>query len=86
LFNGDIVDRGAYSIESLLTLLALKIAEPKNVFITLGNHETTTVGRLQFYREAQAKFDGDEFFHLAHEVFRSLPVSFLVQDEIFVRL
>lgn len=71
-------------MESLLTLLALKIAEPKNVFITLGNHETTTVGRLQFYREILSKYESDEIFHLAHQAFRSFPVAFLIQNEIFV--
>jgi len=71
-------------MESLLTLLALKIAEPTNIYITLGNHETMTVGRLQFYREILNKYRSDELFNLAHQTFRSFPVAFLIQNEIFV--
>lgn len=71
-------------MECLLILLALKVAEPDLVFITLGNHETLTVGKLQFYKESVKKYGSDEFFRLAHKLFRSLPVSFLVEDEVFI--
>lgn len=84
LFNGDIVDRGAYSIECLLTLLAFKIAAPEYFFVSLGNHETLTVGKLQFHKESFKKYGSDEFFNLAHVLFRSFPVAYLIQKEIFV--
>lgn len=78
------MDRGAYSVECLLTLMALKIAEPDNFFVGLGNHETNTVGRLQFYKETVKKYGSDEFFKLSHMLFRSFPISFLVEDDVFV--
>jgi serine/threonine-protein phosphatase 5 len=84
LFNGDIVDRGAYSVECLLILMALKVAEPDFVFVSLGNHETMTVGKLQFFKESVKKYGNDEFFRLAHILFKSFPVSFLLEDEIFI--
>lgn len=71
-------------MECLLTLLAFKIAEPDSFFIGLGNHETLSVGRLQFHRETVKKYGSEEFFMISHSVFRSLPVAFLVQKEIFV--
>ena len=43
LFNGDIVDKGSYSIECLLLLLAYKLAYPHWVFINRGNHESALV-------------------------------------------
>ena len=67
-----------------MTLLALKIAEPDNFYITLGNHETSSVGKLQFYKETIRKYGNDEFFQLAHSLFRSLPIAYLIQNEVFV--
>ena len=67
-----------------MTLLAYKIAEPENFYVTLGNHETASVGKLQFYKESVKKYGNDEFFKLAHSLFKSFPVAYLIQDEVFV--
>lgn len=78
------MDRGAYSVECLMTLLAFKIAEPRNFFLSLGNHETASVGKLQFFKETMRKYKGDEFFKLAHYLFKSFPIAYLIQKEVFV--
>ena len=43
LFMGDFVDRGCYSVESFLLLLALKVRYPDRIFLIRGNHESRQI-------------------------------------------
>ena len=40
--QGDYVDRGAHSLETICLLLALKIEHPTHVHLIRGNHEVRT--------------------------------------------
>ena len=40
LFMGDFVDRGFFSVETFLLLLALKVRWPDRVGLIRGNHES----------------------------------------------
>lgn len=40
VFNGDLVDRGSWSVEVALTAFAYKWLWPDRVYINRGNHET----------------------------------------------
>lgn len=42
------------------------------------------MGKLQFFKESVKKYGSDEFFKLAHGLFKSFPVAYLIQDEVFV--
>ena len=59
IFNGDFVDRGSFTFEVAITLLACKVQHPNCVHLNRGNHETRTMAR--FYG-----FDG-EVRHKYHD-------------------
>lgn len=45
VFNGDFVDRGSFSVEVVLTLLAFKCAAPESMIMIRGNHESQVRAR-----------------------------------------
>ena len=57
IFNGDLVDRGSFSMEVALVLLSLKVLYPEHVHIARGNHETKSMNKVYgFEGEAKAKY------------------------------
>ncbi|MGE3312265.1 MAG: metallophosphoesterase family protein [Limisphaerales bacterium] len=56
-FLGDYTDRGRYGVETLYTLLRLKLANPERVLMVRGNHEDISlVARYGFLSEIQGKY------------------------------
>jgi hypothetical protein len=49
LFNGDFVDRGSFSVEVMLALLAWKVCNPNIMHLTRGNHESKNLNKLYGY-------------------------------------
>jgi serine/threonine-protein phosphatase 5 len=58
VFNGDFVDRGSFSVEVILTLMAWKILEPSCMHLTRGNHEAMSLNKIYgFEGEVKSKYN-----------------------------
>lgn len=85
LFNGDLVDRGKYSVEIVTTLFALKLANPESIFINRGNHETAGINLNYGLKRAFNKFpDATLLYNACNQAFNQLPFASVIDDEIFV--
>lgn len=79
LFNGDFVDRGSWSIEVVLTMLAYKWLYPHACLMNRGNHEVADLNKMYgFEGECKAKYGGPLTFNLFSELFTSLPLATLL--------
>eukprot|EP00957_Ditylum_brightwellii_P173666 13222385-Ditylum_brightwellii.AAC.1 len=84
LFNGDFVDRGSFSVETILTYLLFKMSDPECIYLTRGNHETKNMTNIYgFEGEVKAKYD-DKIFSLFLEMFGYLPLAATIGDSVFV--
>ena len=54
---GDFVDRGLYSVETILLLFALKVNYPHRIHLIRGNHETRQITQIYgFYGIPSSSF------------------------------
>lgn len=88
LFNGDFVDRGAWSLEIITIMLLFKILYPNGFFMNRGNHEGDAMNHLYGFKgEVNAKFDGirgQKMYNAFRTTFELLPLAHIVGDKIFV--
>lgn len=84
LFNGDLVDRGSWSIEVILLAFCMKLAYPNHVHIARGNHETKSMNKVYgFEGETKAKYN-EKCFEFFLEIFCYLPLAHLIGKKVFV--
>ena len=87
LFLGDYVDRGDYSVEVIIYLLACKILAPEKYLLLRGNHEVRTIQLMfTFKTECEEKFGeklGAQIWEIFNNVFDVMPICAIIDQAIY---
>ncbi|KAK2464265.1 hypothetical protein APHAL10511_003722 [Amanita phalloides] len=78
LMNGDLVDRGSWSAEVILTAFAYKWLYPNYMYINRGNHEAKEMNRAYGFEGEVKHKHGEQSYKLFAHVFTTLPLATLV--------
>jgi serine/threonine-protein phosphatase 2B catalytic subunit len=75
------VDRGAFSVEVVILLYALKINFPGDVYMLRGNHECRQMTQyFNFRNECLQKYDL-ETYDMFMDSFDALPIACIVNEK-----
>lgn len=78
VFLGDLVDRGEFSIETLILVYLLKALWPDNVFVIRGNHEFQDLcsqGEGNFLNQVINFFEDYSIYQAAAKTFEYMPLA-----------
>ena len=76
VFLGDIVDRGEYSVETLIIVLLLKALWPDNVYVIRGNHEFEFLSsQCGFMTQIVDFYQDFGLYQAACNVFQYIPLA-----------
>jgi len=84
LFNGDFIDRGSFSVEVIILMLAWKVCFPQHFFMSRGNHEAKQLNKMYgFEGEVKAKYDA-KTYDLFSQLFCHLPLAHVINRKVMV--
>ena len=83
LFLGDFVDRGYFSLETILLILALKLRYPDRLHILRGNHECRQITQVYgFYEECLRKYKSSSVWKTITDLFDYFPLGALIGNSL----
>ena len=83
IFLGDLVDRGINSMSIVLSLYAMKVQFPNDIFIIRGNHESEKLSKTQgFFSELMMAYKDEAMYNAFLEVFNYTPLAALVNNNV----
>ncbi|KAH9803997.1 serine/threonine-protein phosphatase [Citrus sinensis] len=89
LFLGDFVDRGFYSVETFLLLLALKVTVryPDRITLIRGNHESRQITQVYgFYDECLRKYGSVNVWRYCTDIFDYLRFEQLIVNKKYLMM
>ncbi|OHT03658.1 Serine/threonine-protein phosphatase PP-X 1 [Tritrichomonas foetus] len=84
LFLGDYVDKGPFTIETVILLFALLCNYPNKIHLLRGNHEFSRVnGKCGFRNDIMIKYENDNLWYKINSVFDYLSIAALINEKVF---
>lgn len=84
LFNGDFVDRGSFSVETIFTMFGFKLLYPRHFYLSRGNHESDTMNKMYGFEGEVKKKYSSQMSELFSELFNTLPLCHVINQKVFV--
>ncbi|OHS94456.1 Ser/Thr protein phosphatase [Tritrichomonas foetus] len=84
IFLGDYVDRGPFSLEVVVMLIAFQCAYPSHVYLIRGNHEISNVNsQYGFKMDIVLIYGFDDVWRSFQKVFDWLPLGAVIGKDLF---